>query len=139
MTRYDWGDKDKSPRNSCPCLIGHRHPPLSLKPITSSPSIPNMPRSAQPLTLTTFPTHRQKMLHDVYNSTHCVLSLDRIKLELVPHHWYVFVASTIYQPCIIISTGQSVRVRVCRQPNCAGIVKLTCTLGQGVFAPCWNR
>jgi hypothetical protein len=100
--------------------------------------IPTMPRNPQPLTFTAFPTYRQKLLYDVYNSAPCVMSFDPAKMELVPHYWYVTMASTVYRRCIV-STGPSVGVCVCHRWDCASIVKLISTLDQDACVRCWNR
>jgi hypothetical protein len=96
-----------------------------------------MPGNPQPLIIT-IPTYRQKLLYDIYDSTRCVLSFDPAKWELIPHHWYVTMASRIYQPCIV-ATGRLERVPVYLLANCASIVKFTSTLGQDVYVPCLNR
>jgi hypothetical protein len=101
-------------------------------------SLQPMPRNPQPLTFTAFPTYRQKLLYDVYNSAPCVMSFDPAKMELVPHYWYVTMASTVYL-CRILSTGPSVAVGVCRRQNCASTVKLISTSDQDACVRCWNR
>lgn len=47
------------------------------------------PRKPLRLAFTTFPTYRQKLLCDIYNSTRCVMSFNPAKLVLVPHEWCV--------------------------------------------------
>jgi hypothetical protein len=101
-------------------------------------NIQPMPGNPQPLTFTTFPTYRQKLLYDVYNSAPCIMSFDPAKMELVPHYWYVIMASKVYR-CCILSTGRSVAVGVCHRQNCASIVKLINTSDQGACVRCWNR
>jgi hypothetical protein len=70
-----------------------------------------MPGNPQLLTFTTFPTYRQKLLYDVYNSSRCVMSFDPAKLELVPHYWYVTMAAKNIGPsCIHRPVSEGVRV-----------------------------
>jgi hypothetical protein len=101
-------------------------------------SIQPMPRNPQPLTFTTFPTYCQKLLYDVYNLAPCIMSFDPAKMELVPHYWYVTMASKVYR-CCILSTGRSVVVGMCHQQNCASIMKLINTSDQGACVCCWNH
>ena len=54
-----------------------------------------MPGYPNPLPFLTFPTYRQKLLYDVNRSTHCVMSYDPVKLELVKHYWRVILLSTM--------------------------------------------
>jgi hypothetical protein len=55
-----------------------------------------MPRKPKPLPFLTFPTYRQKLLYDVDKATHCVMSYDPAKLELVVHYWQVTMVSAVY-------------------------------------------
>jgi hypothetical protein len=69
-----------------------------------------MPGGPQSLMIT-IPTYRQKLLHDIYKSTRCVLSFDPVKLELIPHYWHVTMASEIYWPdCFYRPVREGARV-----------------------------
>ena len=97
-----------------------------------------MPRDPEPLTFTTFPTYRQKLLYEVYNSPRAVLSFDPVKLDLILHYWYVATTFMIYRPCIP-STGPSVGGHVYHRQDCASIAQLTNIWDQGVYVRCCNR
>ena len=121
--------------------LSARKPAIPSPPSRCHPGlrpIPTMLRNPQPLTFTAFPTYRQKLLHDVYNSAPCVMSFDPAKKELVPHYWYVTMASTAYRRCIF-STGPSVGIGACHRWDCASIVKPISTLDQDACVHCWNR
>jgi len=94
--------------------------------------------SAQPLRVTTFPTYQQKLLYIIQSSTHCVMSFNTAMMKLVPYYWYVTIALTIYQSCIV-SKGPSMSVHMWHQQDCANIVKCISTLGQDAYACCWNH
>src|ERR1700737_4034344 len=76
------------PETSASSLRPERPPPLSRTYCLRSQSTFTMPGNPQPLTFINFPTYRQKLLHDI-QKTHSVMSFDPVKLELVPHYWYV--------------------------------------------------
>ena len=65
-----------------------------------------MPRDPEPLTFTTFPTYRQKLLYEVYNSPRAVLSFDPVKLDLILHYWYVATTFVIYRPAFLPQARQ---------------------------------
>jgi len=94
--------------------------------------------NAQPLTVTTFPTYQQKLLYVIQSSTHRIMSFNTATMELVPHYWYVTIALTMYQSCIV-SKGPSTSVHAWHHQDCANIMKCISTLGQDAYARCWNH
>ena len=92
-----------------------------------------MQESLQLLTFTIFPTYQQKLLNAIQQSTHCVISFDTAMMVLVPHYWYITIACTMDQSCIVF-TGPSTRVHTCHQQDCANIMEFVSTLGQDACA-----
>jgi len=104
----------KSQRSVSALNIG-RHPHLHYRLILQSTVA--MRGNAQPLMVTTFPTYWQKLLYIIQSSTHHVMSFNTATMELVPHYWYVTIALTMYQSCIV-SKGPSTSVHA--DTHCRG-------------------
>lgn len=98
-----------------------------------------MPKNARQLSFATFPTMRQKLLHNVLKSnTRCIMSYDPVETKLVPYYWYVTVSSASYQP-FTVAIGPSGSSRVCHRQSYANTGVCISTRVRGVYVRCWRR
>ena len=66
------------------------------------------------------------------------MSYDPVKMELVPHYWYVAVTSASYQ-LFIVAIGPSGSSRACHRQSYANTGVRISTRVRGAYVRCWHR